>query len=85
MVEVAVVFWVELGVAGKLSCEHSTCQRHTRQDSNLSLMGSLKELFCWFETEHVEDNLNALDISIGYRLESFVYSLYTDAIKTHLA
>src|SRR6266480_6239536 len=70
---------------GKLSCEHSTCQRHACQDSNLSFTSGCKELLGGFEAEHVEDNLNALDIWIGYRFESLVYSLYTDAVKSHLA
>ena len=51
----------------------------------MSLTSGCKELFCGFETEHVEDNLHALDIRIAYRLESLFYSLYTDAVKTHLA
>src|SRR5437762_85873 len=83
-VEVAVVVWVKMGVAAKLSCEHPACQRHTRHDSDLSPTSGCKELFCGFETEHIEDNLNALDIRIGYRLEGLIYSLYTDAVKTHL-
>src|SRR5438876_1209953 len=83
-VEVTVVIWVKLGAAGKLCCEHPTCQRHTRQDSNLALASGCKELLCRFETEHVEDNLNALDIRIGNRLESLVHSLYADSVKANL-
>src|SRR5260370_39641971 len=79
------VGWSKLCVTGHLTCKHTACQRYTCQDANLAFAGSSEELLGRLETEHVENNLDALQVWVGDRLESLVYTLYADTIKADLA
>src|SRR5215470_16817762 len=75
----------KLRVRGELACQQAACQRYTRQDANLAIASGSKELLGRLETEHVEDDLDTLEIWIGDCLERLVYALHTDTIKADLA
>src|SRR5260370_14588343 len=75
----------QLRVMGALARRQHACQWHARQDTSLALASGSKELLGRPGTEHVEDDLDTLEIWIGDCLKSLVYALYTDAIKTDFA
>src|SRR5260370_34976535 len=84
-VEAAMVVLGKLRVMGELACQQAACQRHARQDTNLAFASGSKELLGRLGTEHVEDDLDTLEIWISDCLKTLCDALSTEAIKTDFA
>src|SRR5258708_5616962 len=84
-VEAAMAGLGQLRGMGELARQQPACQLHARQGTNLAFASGSKEFPRRLGTEHVEDDVDTLEIWIGDCLKSLVYALYTDAIKTDFA
>src|SRR5947209_4369341 len=84
-VEVAVVIRVKLRLGAQLAGQQSARQGYTSQDADLSLACGSKELFRRFETERIEDDLDALNMRIRNSFERFIHTLHAHPIVANLA
>src|SRR5262249_43442018 len=65
--------------------QHSGCQRHARQDSNLSLPRLLEKQIGGTLAKDVEDDLHCLHVGIFNRLQCFFDSFDAHAVVANLA
>ena len=84
-IELAVVIRLKRRLPRELAGEKARGQRHTSQNADASLFGLLEEQLRRPLTEHVEDNLHALDIGEVHRLEPFFRRLDADAVVLQFA
>jgi len=84
-VEVSVIVLWKLRLRGYLACKETACQRNTDYYSNFPLLCCGKEICGGLQSEHVEDDLHALEIRVFCGLERLGDLLDADPIVSHLA
>src|SRR6185436_154421 len=84
-VELTMVVGLEALLTRELAREQAGGERHAGQDTHLAARGLFEQELERTLAEHVEDDLNGLNVRILERLQALFHALHADAVVAQLA